>query len=161
MNWLGALLTVASSYICGVMLANGEKEKLTAIDSLIRLFDCMRRRISAERLPLYRIFAEFRDTFLERIGFLEVLRSSRHGLERLWENAVATLSTDSETADELLHFGESLGALPLDEQIKRIDAAHAFLNEKRAKISGTLQQKRKSIKSVCLLTGIAIAIILL
>ena len=68
MNWLGALLTLASSYFCGIMLANGESERLGAIDSLIRLLTYMRRRMVAERLPLYRIFDGFEDDYLERIG---------------------------------------------------------------------------------------------
>ncbi len=161
MNWLGAVLTIASAYICGAMLANGESERLWAIDSLIRLFDHMHRRISAERLPLYRIFGEFGDEYLERISFLSRLRERRCGLERVWADAVKTLPTDREVADELVRFGESLGALPLDEQIKRINATSAFLKEKRAVISGSLAQKRKSIKSVCLLMGVAAAIILL
>ncbi len=161
MNWLGAFLTVVSSYICGIMLANGENERLCIIDSLLRLFTYMHRRISAERLPLYRIFVEFTDEYLERIGFLERVRSSRHGLENVWQSAVKLLPTDKEVLDELVRFGESLGILPLDEQIKRIEVTCIFLNEKRAKISGALQQKRKSVKSVCLLMGIAIAIILL
>lgn len=161
MNWLGALLTVISSYICGVMLANSETEKLRAFDSLIRLLTYMRRRIFTERLPLYRIFAEFEDGFLENIGFLECLRSSRRGLETLWQNAVKLVPIDKEAVNELSHFGESLGALPLDEQIKRIDTVNTFLTEKKAALNGTLYQKRKSIKSVCLLMGIAIAIILL
>lgn len=161
MNWLGALLTVISSYICGVMLANSETEKLRAFDSLIRLLTYMRRRILTERLPLYRIFTEFEDGFLEDIGFLECLRSSRRGLETLWQNAVKLVPIDKEAVNELSHFGESLGALPLDEQIKRIDTVNTFLTEKKAALNGTLYQKRKSIKSVCLLMGIAIAIILL
>ena len=161
MNWIGAFLTVISSYACGVMIASCERERLEAIDSLIRLLSYMRRRISTERLPLYRIFVEFEDVFLERFGFLSALRSSRHRLEPLWQNAVKSLPTDKETFDELFRFGESLGALSLDEQLKRIDALGAFLAEKRATISASLQQKRKSIKCVCLLLGIAIAIILL
>ena len=161
MIWLGAFLTVVSSYLCGIMLANGESERLWAVESLLRLFTYMHRRISAERLPLYRIFVEFTDEYLERIGFLDRVRSSRHGLESVWQSAVLLLPTDKEVFDELFRFGESLGILPLDEQIKRIDITCIFLNEKRAKISGALQQKRKSVKSVCLLMGIAIAIILL
>ncbi len=161
MNWLGALLTVIASYICGAMLASGETEKAKAIDSITRLLTYMRRRMLAERLPLYRIFAEFEDGFLEDVGFLECIRSSRRGLETLWQNAVKALPTDKETIEELTHFGESLGALPLDEQIKRIDIVSSFLAEKKAQLNGALRQKMKSIKSVCLLMGIAIAIILL
>ena len=161
MNWLGALLTLASSYFCGIMLANGESERLGAIDSLIRLLTYMRRRMVAERLPLYRIFDGFEDDYLERIGFLKCLRSSRHGLEVLWKTAIKALPTDKETVAELEHFGESLGALPLDEQIKRIDSLSSFLTEKRVGLNGSLAQKRKSIKALCLLAGALVSIILL
>lgn len=161
MNWLGALLTLASSYFCGIMLANGEAEMLSAYDSLIHMLEYMRRRMVAERLQLYRIFDGFEDDYLESIGFLKRLRSSRHGLDSLWRSAIEALPTDKETRSELLHFGESLGALPLDEQIKRIDSLSSFLTEKRVGLNGSLAQKRKSIKALCLLTGALVSIILL
>ena len=102
MNWLGALLTVISSYICGAMLANGESERLVAFDSMIRLLTYMRRRISTERLPLYRIFSEFEDGYLEEIGFLKGLRTSRRDLDLLWQNAPFFLLTLRYSGDKLV-----------------------------------------------------------
>ncbi len=161
MSWVGALMTVCASYVCGAMLAKGESERLEAVDSLLKLLSYMRRRISAERMPLYRIFAEFEDGFLERCGFLEVMRSHRQGPESLWLDAIKTLPTGKELQDELSHFGISLGALSLEEQLKRLDALYLFLSESRESLKGVLAQRQKSIKTVCLLMGLTAAIILL
>ena len=81
MTWLGAALSVCASYFCGVTLAKTESERLMAVDSLLKLLSHMKRRISSERLPLYKIFSDFEDDFLESKGFLHLLRSHRQGLE--------------------------------------------------------------------------------
>ena len=161
MNWLGALLTVISSYFCGSVIAKGETERLNAIDSLLRLLTFMRLRMLCERMPLFKIFSEFDDGFLDSRGFLKLVRSSRSGLNVFWRNALSTLPLDKDVRDELLRFGETLGGLTLDEQISRIDALISFLTERQSALKGALRQRKRSIRSVCLLMGIALAIILL
>ena len=146
MNWLGAVLTVAASYFCGVILASGETERLKVYDSLIGLLTYMRRRMLAERMPLYCIFDEFEDEFLEAKGFLSVMRAGRDLIELRWSGAICVLNPDKKLKSELLHFGETLGALALDEQIKRIELLSAFLTEERGKLNALLPQRRKSIK---------------
>lgn len=161
MNWLGALLVVTASYLCGVSLARDEGNRLKTLDSLISLLSYMRRRMSAERVPLYEIFAEFNDGFLEHNGFLDILRSHRHGIALLWHQAVSILPVDAEIKNELIRFGNSLGILPLDEQLKRLDALISFVSDKRSELRASLPDKQKSIKTICLLLGLMASIILL
>lgn len=161
MNWLGALLLVGASYICGIVLAKDEGESLKSIDSLLLLLSYMRRRMSIERVPLYAIFFDFNDSYLESKGFLKIIRSHRDGLPMLWRKAVVTLPSDDEVKRECIYFGDSLGTLSLDEQIARLDALSAFLSEKNNALRISLPNKQKSIKTVCLLLGLMTAIILL
>ncbi len=161
MNWLGALLVVAASYFCGTALARDEGDRLKTLDSLILLLKYMRRRINAERIPLFEIFSGFDDEFLEDNGFLPILRSHRNGMPILWSEAVSKLPTDEETKRELTHFGQSLGGLPMEEQILRLDACVSFLSDSRKSLLSNLPAKQKSIKTVCLLLGVMAAIILL
>ena len=161
MNWLGALLLVCASYICGTALAKDEGESLKSIESLLLLLSYMRRRMSTERIPLYAIFLDFKDSYLESKGFLDIIRSHRDGLPMLWSKAIAILPSDDEVKRECIYFGDSLGTLSLDEQIARLDALSAFLTEKSNKLRISLPDKQKSIKTVCLLLGLMTAIILL
>lgn len=161
MNWVGALLVVCASYICGIALAKDEGNALKTLDSLLTLLSYMRRRMSLERIALFDIFSEFHDEYLEKIGFLKILRSHRNGLPTLWSDAVLTLCVDEETKREYLRFGESLGSLPLDEQIVRLDSMTVFITEKRNQLRESLPDKQKSIKTVSLLLGLMTAIILL
>lgn len=161
MNWVGALLVVCASYICGIALAKDEGNALKTLDSLLTLLSYMRRRMSLERIALFDIFSEFHDEYLEKIGFLKILRSHRNGLPTLWSDAVLTLCVDEETKREYLRFGESLGSLPLDEQIVRLDSMTVFITEKRNQLRESLPDKQKSIKTVSLLLGLMAAIILL
>ncbi len=161
MNWLGALLVVCASYLCGLALAKDEGNGLKTLDSLLLLLSYMRRRMSTERIPLFTIFSDFHDEYLENCGFLDIIRSHRNGLPLLWSEAVSRLHADEEIKREYLHFGESLGGLPLDEQIKRLDALTSFITEKRNELRAGLPDKQKSIKTVSLLLGLMTAIILL
>lgn len=161
MNWLGAFVVVLASYLLGILLAKDEGIALKSAESLLSLLSYMKRRMQSERTPLFAIFSDFNDRFLQEIGFLDILRSHREGISVLWQEAVKHLKTDSETEKECLRFGESLGQLPLDEQIARLDALTVFLTEKCNTLRKNLPDKQKSIKTVCLLLGLMTAIILL
>ena len=161
MNWVGALLVIIASYLCGFALAKDEGNGLKTLDSLLSLLTYMRRRMNSERIPLFEIFSGFRDEYLEKCGYLDIIRSHRNGVSSLWNDAVSTLYVDEETKREYMRFGESLGNLPLDEQLARLDSFCEFITEKKNKLKSTLPDKQKSIKTVCLLLGLMTAIILL
>lgn len=149
------------SYLFGTMLADCENQKIKAIDSLVDLLSYMRRRIYGERMPLCRVFAEYRNEYLEGVGFLSVLRGQRSGFQRLWNSAIGLINADEEILRELYIFGDALGTLELEEQIKRIDICLEALRQARDEAAKAMPQKKKSIKTVCLLIGLLTAIILL
>lgn len=161
MNWIGALLLVTASYFGGTLVAHREGDRLSALDSLISLLSYMHRRMSAERTPLYELFSDYGDAFLENAGFLPALRAHRNGLPAVWRDALKTLPLDREDRAELTRFGENLGMLTLEEQIKRLDACRELLGESRGKLRETLPAKQKSIRTVALMLGLTAAIILL
>lgn len=161
MNWIGAFAVVLASYYCGVLLARMDDGRLRCIESLIGLMSYMRRRMVGERQPLYRIFSEYRDDYLDEVGFLEAVASRNADVSKQWRDSVRMLDLDERERDELCLFGESLGRLPLDEQIKRLDICVSALVSWREELKGTLPAKQKSTKTVCLLFGLLTAIILL
>ena len=161
MNYFGAVIVVASAYYVGASLAKREGDRLSTVDSLLLLFACIKRRVELERLPLYSIFSSFRDEHLERSGFLPILRSHRAGISDLWREAMTCLTVDAEISGELLRFGERLGSLPLEEQLRQIGSCCVLLEEKRKALRASLPPKQKSIKTVALMLGMTVAIILL
>ena len=161
MRLLGAVLLASASYLFGVHLARREAEKLQAVNSLISFFTFMRRRMLSVRAPLYTVFLSYNDELLEKVGFLPELRARRYGLSGSFKRAIDTLRVDDELSNELALFGNDLGALPLHEQIKRIDGCLSVLEEKKKLLSESIPSKQKSVKTVCLLAGVLVAIIML
>lgn len=161
MNWIGAMLTVFASYMCGIMLSRGQAERVKTLESLLRLFLFMKLQIVTRRYPLYRIFSEFDDRLLKENGFLELIGRQKNITKTLWNEAIQLLTLDNETGNMLLSFGDGLGSVTLDEQIKQIDAASAYLSDALDRQRARLPEKQKSIRAVCLLMGLAAAIILL
>ena len=161
MKLLGAIILASASYLLGVRMARKESEKLQAINSLISFFTFMRRRMLSVRAPLYAVFSSYNDEFLEDNGFLPELRARRYGMVGSFKGAVENLPVDEEISNELILFANDLGVLPLHEQIKRIDACVNALEEKKKVLSETVPSKQKSVKTVCLLAGVLVAIIML
>lgn len=161
MNWLGAVLLVGATYFLGARLSEAERDRMKTLDSIIMFLTYMRRKMVYERTPLFDIFSRFSDRNLEKNGFLPCLRSHCSDLGMLWSKAIALLDFDLQISGELKYFGESLGGLPLDEQIKRLDSCLEALENKRDSLQKQLPSKQKSIKTVCLLFGLMTAIILL
>lgn len=161
MSWLGAALVVVGAYFCGISLAMDESDKLKTIESLVDLVAYMKRRMSTELVPLSRIFAEYEGYPDNLDAFLAMLRGQKHSLFSVWQSAVDTLCIDEATKKELLRFGESLGRLSLDEQLKRLDSVYLFLLDKKRELADSLPARKKSIKAVCTLIGMITAIILL
>ena len=161
MNLAGALLIVSGAYYLGVAAAKRESERLILVEALISLFSYMQRRILAERLPLIRIFREFTNEHLEKTGFLPTLRLGRSKIEQVWQTAVSRLLIEKSLRQELLLFGVGLGALPLERQLARIDSCLSLLSSEKARLISELPKKKKSIKTVYLLIGLTVSIILL
>ncbi len=159
MNWIGALLVVTASYYCGVLVAESEKKRLEEVELIISLLSYMRRRMSVERMSLYRIFESFRAQ--NESEFLEILTANSGDASLLWKEAVALLSIDADLKCELLIFGESLGKLPMTEQIKRLDSCTDVLIKGKDRLKSELPARQKSRRTVCLLFGLMTAIILL
>lgn len=160
MKWLGAFLIVAASYFLGNVFSVEEKKKLIAIDSMLSLLKYMHRRMSIERKPLFDIFGEYNDVYLEESGFLMIMQSDRNS-KTAWQSAISTLAIDEETRVELKYYGAELGELPLSEQLFRTETCISFLEDKKKTLQKILPPKQKSLKTVCLLSGLLLAIIML
>lgn len=161
MSLAGALILISSAYFLGRVIAVREGEVLKALDSVINMLRFVYRRMETENTPLYLLFEKYKDGYLEDTGFLPILRSHGNLASRFWSEAVDKLSLTSEAKTELLHFGETLGALDLESQLKRINACMDFLGQERERLRVSVPLKQKSIKTVSFLFGALTAIVLL
>ena len=147
MKWVGALMLGASSYVVGVLLAKSERAELDVLESLIAFLNYMRRRMEGERIPLYDVFSRYEDECLEQLGFLPLLRSCRNYLGAAWSQAISLLPISNNSQKELELFGESLGKLSFENQIKCIDICIKALEEDKENVRIQLPRKQKSIKN--------------
>lgn len=161
MRFFGAILLVCTSYFCGRRVAQKEGKILSRIQSLLAMLKYIQRRIKAERLPLFSLFSVYEDRLLEEIGFLPIMRSCRSNPKELWKNAVSTLAMEGEIERELLFFGNELGELSLEEQLKRLDVIIDFLENEKQKQKEALPAKQKTTRTIWALGGILTAIVLL
>ncbi len=161
MKWIGAFILVSVSFFFGQTLSNQEGKKLVAICSLLDFFGYLKRRINSERKPLFQIISEYEDKYLENIGFLKEIRENPRGISQRFQRAIGYLPLTDETNRELSRFGKELGILGFKEQINRIDGIIDFLETEKEKLSKDLPSKQKSIKTICLLFGLLVSIVLL
>lgn len=161
MQWIGAVILVISSYFMGIKISRREGEALIALNSLIELLEFTQRRIALSLKPLYAIFSDYNNSYLTETGFLDLLRNQKNDPSSAWSAACALLPISEDSLIELQYLGGELGALPLEEQEKRLNACLSALKTERDTLRGSLPQKQKSIRTVSLLLGALGAIILL
>ncbi len=161
MSLAGALILVLSAYFLGRALALREGEVLKGLDAVINMLNFVYRRMETEGTPLYLLFEKYKDDYLETLGFLPLLRAHGNLASRFWGEAVGLLPLTADAKNELLHFGETLGTLDLESQLKRINACIGFLRQERETLRISVPLKQKSIKTVAFLFGALTAIVLL
>ncbi len=161
MKLFGIVLLVLCSYLLGNVIAVNEGEKLKTLNSLISMLQFLSRRMEGENRPLNLLFAQYKDSYLEKTGFLQSLRQGGENLIGRWNTALDCLPLEERLKNELLNFGESLGRLGLDAQLKNINLCVLMLEQEKEKLKTALPQKQKSIKAVAFLLGALTAIILI
>lgn len=138
----GAVLILAAASFYGGSMCEKTKEKLTLTEALSDLISYIGQSIEAFRLPLGRIFDDYQNAFLQKIGFLDILR--RDGF------AAAVCSVEKalppEIYDQLCSFAGAIGGGYAPEQAKLC----AFTEERllgacadmRAQLPGRLKMYR-------------------
>ena len=161
MTIIGALLLTTGVYLGGVLLAKSFAEELLAVNGILELLDFMGLRISTLRTPLYDLFCDCANPYLESLGFLPLIRANRNQLQKQWAEAVEILPVNDNAKKELLLLGKDLGVLPLEEQQKRLEICINGLKKQKEEIALALPKKQKSVRTTALLAGAIISILLI
>ncbi len=161
MKWLGAILLIGAAYWGGTLLAREEEKKLCCLEAVSDFLSYIKRRISGDRAPLYELYTSFDNPLLENLGFLPILRSHRKTDSKIWREAVEVLPVSASAKKELLLLGNRLGLLNLPQQERAIELCREAIAEELKKEKDALPVKQKTIKTLFLLFGSLLAILLL
>ncbi len=161
MSFLGALLLTAGAYFGGILIARSFAEELYAINGVLELLNFMSQRIQSLKTPLYQLFCDCAEPYLESVGFLPMLRSSPAQTNALWQSAIELLPLNAGIKKELSVLGRDLGNLPLEEQQKRLELCINSLKTQKQIIADSLPKRQKGVRTTALLAGAVISILLI
>ena len=119
----------------------------------------IRQNIAYFRNPLDEIYKSITDSALEKGDFLSSLRKS--GLKAAYLSEKDRFNYDVFTESRLIAFAESIGTLPLEEQVNTCDMLSALLEEKLKESKANYPTQKKLYQVLGISLGVAIVILFL
>lgn len=162
MRLIGGLLIVSAFSFCGVSFAGEARTEIRALESLLSLLRTLSQRLSWGKEPLRSLFSSFRDPYLERTGFLPLLRNAEgRNYPDAWEQALRLLPLPPEAMQEAQTLGASLGRVSLEAQLERLSLCIASLEICHRNAQTHAQRKCRSTVALWVLTGLLAALLLI
>ena len=163
MELVGAVMLCSAFFFLGTIASISEKQSCDRLQSLHRLVSSLRSMISSTRRPLGSFFASYSDKVLSECGFLAVMNNpnTTKSYTDRWEIAVKQLMLDGEAEKVALTVGRELGRLDLKTQTEQLIFLEKSLEDILKEQRRTLEGKQKIYKSVSLLAGVVITILLI
>lgn len=140
-------------------MAKREKERIESCEGMLCLVRTIRQNIAFFRIPLDEIYKRFSYQALQSGSFLTQLH--RQGLKSAYLAERERFGYDSFTESRFINFADSIGGLPLEEQLRSCDMLCEILEEnlRESKSNYPTQKKLYHVLSISL--GIAIVILFL
>lgn len=154
---LGALLFALSAFIWGREKGRQEEEKILLLEALLSFVSYTEEQITNFKTPLSRIYLDFSDPGLERIGFIEALR------EKGAEAAVEALKgkiPDSSYKDAL-NFAGGLGKGYSEGQKKLCDITLKRLEVATSELKANLSERVRMYRLLPVLVAASLIILLI
>lgn len=162
MRLIGGLLIVGAFSLCGISFAGEARAELRALEALLALLRALSQRLSWGKEPLRLLFASYQDAYLERIGFLPLLRNADgRSYPAAWEQALSLLPLPPDAMRASQALGSSLGCLSLEAQLEHLSLCIAALDACRQTALTHADRNRRSTVSLWILTGLLVALLLL
>lgn len=159
---MGALLIVSAFSFCGVSFAGESKAEIRGLEALLSLLRTLFQRLSWGKEPLRTLFSAYHDPYLERTGFLPLLRGAEgRNYPDVWEQALNLLPLPPEAAREAKALGASLGRVSLEAQLERLSLCIATLDACRENAQVNAHRKCRSTVALWVLAGLLVALLLL
>lgn len=162
MRLIGGLLVVTAFFWIGTVSAREIRTELRALESMLAFLRELSRRLAWSRTPLQALFASYRDPFLDRIGFLHILRSADPKQYALaWQSALARLPLSETSQKPLRELGQSLGRVSLQTQTEQLSLCIVSLEDIHIALQAKAKDKQRSAVSLWTLSGLLIALLLI
>ncbi|MCH5183052.1 MAG: stage III sporulation protein AB [Oscillospiraceae bacterium] len=162
MRLMGGLLIVSAFSFCGVSFAGEAKTEIRALEALLSLLRTLSQRLSWGKEPLHTLFSSMDDPYLERIGFLPLLRNAEgRNYPDAWERALRLLPLPPEAMREAQALGASLGRVSLEAQLERLSLCIASIETCRENAQDNARRKCRSTVALWVLAGLLAALLLI
>ncbi len=153
----GAVLFSLAAFLWGRERGRKEEEKLKLLESLISFVTYTEEQITNFKTPLSRIYQDFSDAYLEKEGFVAILR--KNGAE----SAVETLKgkiCDSSYKD-VSEFAKGLGAGYSEGQKKLCDTTLKRLEKAQKELKESLSERVRMYRLLPVLLAASVIILLI
>jgi len=168
---LGALLVITACTALGIKSVIKKRDTIKALKELRSALSEISRAINFQMDPLPEVICRLsREQFKEPDSFLNRLsnaikRDKSEPLSRLWQSTAKDFSQENALPDRAKHLlntlGESLGKMDYETELERLSAGQASLSELIAETENDYTKTEKMTKSLSILLGIFIVILLL
>lgn len=155
----GALLIVCASLATGFSASAMYKQQAAQLEAFLALISHICGQIDGFLSPLERIYAEFKNSTLEKCGFLPELR--RCGGVGALSKCKKSLCLTHEEVEELEKFFLGLGNHGISEEIRHCKYYEGKISAFAADAKEHLGGKVKICRSFGLLVGLMISVVLL
>lgn len=158
---IATALIITAGYFFGVIYGDIKKRSINELNGMLKLLIYMKSKISYTRTAIHEIIFTFEDKSLDECGFLKCFNDSdRESAGNAWQRACSTLSVSEKIKNELCALGGNLGLLDAENQINQISLCESFLLDEKTEIEKFFVKRQKSYKSLGVLAGAMLAIIL-
>lgn len=159
------LIFSLSTYI-GILISKQYSNRVNELNDFKIALNILKTKIRYTNEPLYNIFKEISNSLKGNVSnlFKTICKNMQSNLASIaWENAVETeiLSIKKDDRQALKSMGKMLGKTDLDGQISEIELTESFLETQIIDAQNEKNKNEKLYKTLGMVTGVGIIIILL
>ena len=153
----GALLFSIAAYFWGREKGRLEEEKILILEALISFVAYTEEEITNFKTPLFRIYSEFHDSCLDKIGFIPLLRSE--GIEKAKDVLKGKISESS--FKDVSAFAKGLGGGYSEGQKKLCEITLKRLEKSVKDLKVSLAERVRMYRLLPILISVSVIILLI
>ena len=154
---IGAVTLLVASVYYGQVKITAERMRIIKLSAIMDMVKFIGEKIEHFSSPIPEILSEYRNSYLESIGYLEAIRT--HGLSK-----TADIIGTSPTGEEYIlikQFSDSIGKGYKDEEVSLCKYTHHKLTECEEKLSSALKDKEKLYRTIPIMLALSVILILI
>lgn len=160
------LSILITSSLIGIMFANKYKERVNDLKEIKRALNIFKTKIEYTYKPLPIVFSEIAEEFNGGVGEIfkiAEIKMKEESADMAWEYAINNSKTSMKREDLVVleNLKKMLGKTNIEGQLSEIDLIQEFIEEQINLAEGEQQKNEKLYRSLGIIAGIAIVIILI